>query len=375
MQRGQWLFRIAAVTMSVTVAGSVTAFAQQSGIAADHAAAIIVYPYVVVDSAHGAETFIQLSNAAATPIDVECFYEDTTGHCSSAPATTCFAPADCPSGDLCVPGFAESNFRLQLTSGQPIGWRASVGSPTLPCSSVPCGPSSESNTGGVPSVAEDPFVGVLRCIALDPSLAPTDQNVLEGAARIEHFQAPASLDAARYNAIGIQAVAGANDGDPTLCVGDGPPAACPLGAEYAACPRTTIVTHFFEGATNPPTANLVRTAFALVPCGVDYSLQQPTSLLVHYNLFNEFEQRLGTSKHFTAQQIGSLSTINPTIFNVGVQGTLTGQTRLLPIGGGLLAVAIETHQDPSDLTHQSTATVNAHHTGAQTGGDTIVLPP
>lgn len=364
MQGGQRLFRIAAVIANITIAGGATAFGQQPAVvAADQAAAILVFPYIAVDSRNGADTLIQLSNASITPIDIQCFYENTTGHCSSSPVDSpiaCFfTPTDCPFGDICLPNFSWTGFALRLTSGQPIGWRA--------CKGIP--------DGGIPPVPEDPFVGVLRCIALDPTLAPTDQNVLEGTARIEHFQAPVFLDSARYSAIGIQAVTGANDGDGTLCVGDSPAAACPLGAEYTACPRITIVTHFFEGATDPATGNLVHTTLALVPCGVDYNLQGPTSLLVHYNVFNEFEQRLGTSRHFTAQQVGLLSTIHPTIFNVGVQGTLTGQTRLLPIGGGLLAITIEKHQDVSDPTRQSTAALNAHHAGVQTGGDTIVLPP
>lgn len=350
MQRGQWFFRIGAVMANIAIAGGATAFGQQlAAVADDQAAAMLVFPYIAVDSLRGTDTVIQLGNASVTPIDIQCFYEDTTAHCSSATTTACFvAQTDCPFGS-CLPGFSWTGFALHLTSGQPIGWRA--------CKGIP--------DGGIPPVPEDPFVGVLRCITLGPTRAPTDQNVAEGAARIERLEASAFLDSARYNAIGIQAVAGANNGDGMLT----------LGAEYAACPRTTILTHFFEGATDPATGNPVRTALALVPCSVDYYLQQPTSLLVHYNVFNEFEQRLGTSKHFTAQQVGSLSAVNPSIFNVGVQGTLTGQTRLLPIGGGVLATTIETHQDVSDPSRESSAALNAHHTGAQPGGDTILLPP
>ncbi len=50
---------------------------------ADQAAALVVFPYVVVDSATGVDTLFQLSNAGESVVAVRCFYENATHYCSN----------------------------------------------------------------------------------------------------------------------------------------------------------------------------------------------------------------------------------------------------------------------------------------------------
>ena len=50
---------------------------------------------------------------------------------------------------------------------------------------------------------------------------------------------PSGIDARGYNAIGIQAITGANDNDTTLILGG-------EDAEYNGCPSVLILDHFFD---------------------------------------------------------------------------------------------------------------------------------
>ena len=59
--------------------------------------------------------------------------------------------------------------------------------PCLPLAGPPqgrVGRDGQTNEGLVPVSPEDPFVGELRCIAMDESLAPTSRNDLIGEALI-----------------------------------------------------------------------------------------------------------------------------------------------------------------------------------------------
>jgi hypothetical protein len=75
----------------------------------------------------------------------------------------------------------------------------------------------------------------------------------------------------------------------------------------------------------------------------------------------------------TCQQVLDLSEIDTTqsersIFSAGVAGTVTGQTRMSPLEGGLLALAIEWHGG------DESAAFNVHFQGDRAVGDTITLP-
>ena len=204
-----------------------------------------------------------------------------------------------------MPGWLSADFRITLTAEQPVAWRASQGLVALPFPS-----------GSIPPAAEDPFVGSLQCIVVDASGAPTDQNALAGDATLEHaLPAAATLDVAKYNAIGTRAIPGANDGNGTLVLG-GP------AAEYNPCPEVSILEHFFDGAVEPITnTDQVFTTLALAPCSADYSSQQPGTGVVEYLIFNEFEQRI--------YGVASLQVlpIRPSVGNRHISGAVGVQLR------------------------------------------------
>jgi hypothetical protein len=130
------------------------------------------------------------------------------------------------------------------------------------------------------------------------------------------------------------------------------------------------------------------TRLILVPCGQDLASGTPPDLAVVYYVYNEFEQRFTTSRSLGCAQTLPLSLIDtavPTnsIFSVGVQGTLTGQTQVVSVGprngslhqgGGLVAVAVEAHQGLQDSTRTRTAISSVHSRGTRTDPDYMRLP-
>jgi cysteine-rich repeat protein len=357
MRWTRWAVWVLAASLAVT--GARVTRAQ---IHSDRAAAVVSYPFISVDTARGIDTAVQLSNTSDTEVvDVRCFYTDATGHCSNAPALACSSGLDCPPGGTCVPAWNHTDFVIHLTRGQPIGWRASTGLGSLPL---------PDNQGVIPPVPADPFVGSLLCIAVNAAGAPADRNVLTGEATLENYRTlPGKfLDSAKYNAIGIEAIPGAVNGDGVLVLGGPSP-------EYRACPLETVVNHFFDGAIEPASgASTVSTELVLVPCTQNlFDPVSPAPVVVVYNIRNEFEQLLSASRVFQCQQAVHLADIN-SLFSVGVAGTLTGQTRLSTVmGGGLLAVAVEQHRSTADATRVMTAAFNVHAQGERVEADTIKI--
>jgi len=331
---------------------AISAQPARAEVGSDQAAAIVIYPYVTADSAQSADTFLQLSNTSTEAVVVQCFYEGG------------------PQGTTV-------DFQFQLTPRQPIAWRVSAGLSNFPLDGVNrTGPGGAFNANSrIPPLPDDPYVGDLRCIAVDANLVPAERNVLIGTATIEHRRSPndAALDAAQYNAIGVQAHAGAGNGDNTLVLGG-------TNAEYDGCPNLNVIAHFFDGALDPVgQMSSVSTTLILVPCSQNLLTQVPGEAVVMYDLYNEFEQHFQTQKVMHSQQVSTLSTIDvadPTrsIFNVLVSGTLTGQTRIqVESGSGVLALAIETHSDVGDPTRMTRAAFNAHLVGTRDQADTFVV--
>jgi hypothetical protein len=200
------------------------------------------------------------------------------------------------------------------------------------------------NEGSIPPAPENPFVGELRCIQIDPaSDQPIDRNDLKGEATIVTTESENSrVDVRKYNGIGIRAIAGAQDGDPnTLNIG-GP------DAEYYGCPNIYTLDHFFEGArvvTHARTVTgTVKSDLTLVPCAADFLNQilNPATATIQFLIYNEFEQRFSTSTKLTCYRTMHLADIDTrpgpegdpySIFSVGTQGTLTGQSRLRAVTG------------------------------------------
>lgn len=356
--------------------------------ASDVPAGYLVFPKIVVDvtaspAAVQRDTFIQLTNTSRvgpTSRTVECFYIDSV---------TC--------EEL-------SNFFIELTPGQPTAW--SVRDGAIGSGIVPRG---------------DQFIGELKCIEVDgiSTAVPITVNDLKGEATIYTVTAgnPGSVDVRSYNAIGLQTttvsagstptsigkkcVLGAHAGtactgsDDTPCLPGGTcgvtmclgatagSAECPT-ANYVSCPSTLILNNFFDGAFDPVTGKTIRTEITFVPCSEDFGLAAPQPITrVQFLIFNEFEQRTSTATIVQCFKEVQLSNIDArpgseaaSVFNVGVQGTLVGETRIRPVqvasdltvGHGLLAVAEEFHGTGS-------VAFNLNQVGINQGRGDFVHPP
>jgi hypothetical protein len=384
VKRNPFLAGVCAVLGGVSLVVS-TASAE---VTSDRAAGLVVFPKLVFDGANGVDTEIQLSNTSNEQIKVRCFYVNANGHCSNNPEFVCNAAPDCRPfgiGGQCIPGWQEIDFEFTMSPKQPIGWNLSTGARFLPLSDLGL------NEGSIPGASEDPFRGELKCFQVGPDNAPVDRNDLKGEATIV-TSADDLLDSRSYNAIGIPAFEGANDGDNVLR----------LGEEYSACPSYLILDHFFEDAQEPIDDAFVRTDITLVPCSENFDLQNAALFETTLQLlvFNEFEQRLSASIKTTCfKEIGltdiglgvdrpfeettQTSNDKRSIFSVYVQGTLTGQTRIRAVdddsethGNGFLGVAEEFHrEDETDLTSvQGSAAFNIHQSGIKDRVDLITVP-
>jgi hypothetical protein len=363
-------------------------------VTSDRAAAILEWPSVVYaeDSFAGItvpgavlNTIIQLSNTSTDPVHVHCFYENANSHCTNTGQVCGTAEECCLPGagcGVCLPGWNETDFHIQLTPRQPMGWLASdgvSGYDIVPPKSFGTfaidgvnnfGIGGSSNAGSrVPPVPEEPFLGALRCIVVNADGIPVDRNVIKGEGTIQLNVDNEFITVGKHSAIGIQAIEGAVNDDNVLVLG-GP------DAEYNGCPNFLILNHFFDFAEDPVTddGSQISTVLEMVPCSEDYLRQIPGAAAVQYLVYNEFEQRFSTSKPFQCKQFSLISNIDTTqndrsIFSAGVAGTLTGQTRINSVlGSGLLAVAHEIH-DEGGL-----ADFNVHFQGDRANPDFIVLP-
>lgn len=423
--------------------------AARADITSDKPAAIVIYPKVAVDfkSGKGVDTVIRLTNTnTSTPIQVHCFYLDANSHCSGGvtkEGDICLDSSECGIGGICLPGWQEIDFHLQLTPGQPIEWKASDGlsderhcdamtgdeagkvckiaedcptskcvlglpliggvcvrNPLRSCSSdadcnpFPGGACTQSNAGTrIPGVPEDPFVGELKCIAIDANGVPVPRNDLKGEAILEKSTA-ADLDVASYNALGIQATGRVTEPSDVLTLGGD-------DAEYNGCPNYLILNHFFDRAVDPvpdglnggatKLSNEITTNLVLVPCSEDLLRQIPGEAVIQYLIFNEFEQRFSTSKSVRCFQDIRLCNLDTrdcsrSVFNVGVAGTLAGQTRInaiapprSPLPSAVLGIAVEYHNVPdakptTTPTRVRSAAFNLHMQGARSAADTITIP-
>lgn len=363
-------------------------------IASDKPAAVLVFPKLVVDSETGLDTLVRLSNTSNDEQKVLCFYVNVTPQCSR-PGFACFpGPDDCQrNGGFCTETWQETDFELQLTARQPTSWLVSSGqdlcrpqfdrgfcsdNPGKSCarnadcsdrcvfpSCLPLsdetrqGPHQQVNEGKVPLSPQEPFLGELKCVAVDATGMPIAKNVLTGQALVGRHGGGGrtAVDLTGYVAVGIPAIEGRGNRDNTLVIG-GP------NAEYQGCPNILIFDHYFDGAVDPiasnrcvqgsclvsqtPCANddacddvRVGTDLALVPCTQDFRTQNPqlSSTVAQFLVFNEFEQRFSTSRTVTGFRESRLSNLDTpqserSIFSVGVEGTLTGQTRVRGVVDG-----------------------------------------
>jgi len=322
-----------AVLLTLALAASASRVAAQ--VTADKPAAILVFPKILVHSDANPtgtlDTFVRISNVSATPINVLCYYVNTTPQCEVA-GGDCFpdkqvCPVDIGGGEIfpgkCLPQWRATDFKLRLTREQPTGWLVSVGEgvgcqvvqPLCSndgvtkctrdsdcgvgnrCVTPPClpldgerrtGPNGQTNENSlVPPSPEDPFIGELKCVALDEGDRPVDRNDLIGRALIGYAKADGSfVDVAGYNPIGIRAIEGAGNRDGVLVVGgptgedpDTNPAdrECletvpPSCAEYEGCPNILILDHYFDGAVDPLAENRCGNDGKCTITGIDCAL-------------------------------------------------------------------------------------------------------
>jgi len=388
-----------------------TSIAASADVASDKAAAILVFPKLLVDTSNNAaaaprgqvDTLIRVSNTSTLPISMRCFYVDATWQCPNVDTLRgCLAnPLNCLPGG-CQSHWQEIDFVVNITALQPIAWLLSQGAtecspstlpgvPCFPLTSVHPGTNGQSNQfSHVPPAPEDPFIGELKCIAVDLNGVPVPRNDLKGEVEITRVHAGA-VDVEGYNAIGIPAIlpycsgnttisctndsdcrppttssdegtcVRPNNGDNTLVLGgnvcsggtnagdlcsrdaDCSGGSCVSVGEYNGCPNILVLDHFFDGANDPVTGQQVTTDLTLVPCSedlltqmcsLDLRTQKPVTTSVQFLVFNEFEERFSTSRPVTCFDerpiwtVGGTQTMGRSIFSAAVAGTLTGQTRI-----------------------------------------------
>lgn len=397
MRTVKWNYFLAA-TVACAASFGLSTPAKAVDVTSTGASAILLYPKLVANTDAGVDTYLQLTNVSSQPANVRCFYINANGHCSSSPATVCdpnrpsgSAANTCPDSGACIPGWNETDFRFTLTPNQPIAWRLSTGMSEFPLANQP-GPNGHFNVSSsflqssIPPSSEDPFFGSLTCVLVGEDEYPLDRNWLQGKATIVSYSTgPDSIDSAGYNAIGIQAYPhgeGHNREDNVLILGGDNP-------EYAGCPGMLSLDHLFSGAEDPVSGDTVNTDVTFIPCSVDFNLQLPKSVVVQFLVFNEFEQRMSTSR--TVECLTNLpmtdidTRIGPSgdaqsIFSVSVQGTLAGQTlargvnddsATAPGGEAILMVA----QRFNSYNGSSVSAIHVpHHRASRTQPDIIVLP-
>lgn len=393
------------VAVATVAALATTAEAQK--VTSEEAAGYLVFPKIVVDtggvfSGIPADTVIRITNTSNQPTTVHCFYVDGTSRCTIGGGLdgfgACLTNGDCDTGGLCVLSSCQAtNFDLNLTPNQPVGWRASEGivttglcqggtTPGFPCNGdADClggGSCVLHNIGRVPPRAPGVFVGELKCVQVagtgNAPLNPVNRNDLVGNASI-YFVNPQVVDVQTYNAVGVQAVSsnGATQLDTTLELGGN-------NAEYAGCPAQVIVNHFFDGALlDLDPGRIVSSNITFVPCSerleVDDNPARHTLQLV---VFNEFEQRMSANTQVRCFRESRLSQLDRrpgqepfSVFHVNVQGTLAGQTVVRPVlagdgnpGDGVLAVVEEFHATGAGV---RSAAFNVHWRGEKSQADTV----
>ena len=375
---------------AATVGALLLSSTAQAAPVIDKPAALLIYPKirVVTGSAVNVETRLQISNESSQPATAHCFYVNANSHCTNT-GNVCTQPSDClndAGSGVCRPGWIETNFDISLTSSQPLGWLASEGlaGNDLPCvptffSPTPCFPGIGTNSGTrVPPVSESPFIGELKCIQSDSATrlpAPCDpgtcRNDLSGTAAI--FKGGAVVDAASYNANGLRATR--NDGNEDLIIG----AADPAEAEYEPCPSVLVLDFFYDGASDPISGRQTTSELTLVPCTQDFRAQTIPPVTAQFLVYNEFEQRLSTSRQVSClldSQLSRLDTTQPdrSIFFAGNSGTIAGQARIRGVGGGLVGAAVLSLGGPFIDPASAVASYSLDQAVERSASDIISLP-
>lgn len=382
--------------------------AARAAISSDQPGGIIVFPKVVVDtdgSLHGGvkvDTEIQMVNTSNSVIGAKCYLVNATSYCENEDTKACLTNSDCSAGDRCKARWDAHDFYMLLTKRQPVSWKASEGLSKFPCDPN-CGlGAGQTNVGSRVPPTSAQFFGEIKCIEVDPAdlttptmgFNPANNGAgdLIGAATIVSSLAPAA-DARKYNGITFPILHDPK-GDDELTLGPG------SAGEYSGCPTVLTMDHLFDDANvqthkiggSSTVAGTVRSDLTVVPCTQNYLLGADalSSITLQFLVFNEFEQRFSTSTGFNCWREVGLSDIDSrpgpfgdaqSIFNVAVQGTISGQTRIRPVesagsANGVLGLLEEFWQCSNGPAGTCTTARNMHIGGENLNrGDKITLSP
>jgi hypothetical protein len=406
------LASVAAATM-LAVAGTASA-----DVVSDQSGAVLIFPKIVVDTSgvfgEPTDTELQITNTSNSIVSARCVLVDTTPRCISPtgePDTACTVAGEangdgrCAVGSPCTPVWRKGNdFQFTLTKRQPISWKASEGLPSFPCGgpvqdpNAPSGCPFGSNVGSdgspsaIPRVGDNPFFGEIKCAQVNPEdFRPTvgfsDGNDrggdLSGKATIVSVAGDLAVDARKYNAVALKST-GVNNGDDVLRIGG-------VDAEYNGCPHSLILQHVFDGAQIEYNggSSEVTTDVTLVSCSQDFLNDATSPITLQLLVFNEFEQRFSASERFDCWTETRLSDLvnrpgedddDFSLWNVNVQGTLTGQTRIRPVStstraNGVLGIGEEFWTRNMNNGHQHSSAFQLNLSGMNMLGDEIVLNP
>ena len=400
-QRGR-VGLMAAALVGLVVGGA------QAQVTTERSASILVFPKVISDGTR--DTIIQITNTSNSMVHAHCFYVNGA-----------LTFPDFPPGPLNPPLWTEVDFDIWLTKQQPTHWVVSRGrlvDPTdEPCSNrgstkvawqcdgnslTDCSQGygffacndAGTDPGLVPPVVEN-FSGELKCVEVDMTGAPVSGNHLKGEATEVTFNVCNNgecwndseeclsdsdcddiFDVGKHNALGILGNEN-NNGDDVLCLGGEPSAECPNGAEYDACPAFWIANHYAIDAPDPVAGfrSSVFTSWTIVPCTQDFETQNPETVTIFIETWNEFEQAFSSFATVTCWADLFLDDINPTTFDFDTLGTTFAQSRLRSTAqtrSGFLMMQHEEHETQDGFF--SYADANLHVEGSRPGPDLITIP-
>jgi hypothetical protein len=249
---------------------------------------LLMFPKIVVDTARGVDTLVDLTNAGDRDATVTCYWIDGTEPSAITPGTcfgglhdgqSCSGKADCaaangyPAG-ICRPAWAHPDFHLALTKRQPSYFRASTGLP---------GPGGH----GVSPFPADPGKGALTCWASDDLGGQVNYNFLKGDVVITDAGNGTSWE---YAAWGFRCKKAATKvGDP-CGVGS-----IQIGTEFDYCPNTLELDFFAsndKSGQSLPLGGPLDTDVAVISC--DQLLTQegtPVPTKMKYDIWNENETK------------------------------------------------------------------------------------
>jgi hypothetical protein len=312
---------------------------------------LLMLPKIVVDTAKGVDTLVDITNAGDRDVTVTCYWIDGTPPSAATPGLCrggisdgqpCATNADCaasgkqPAG-TCQPRWEHPDFHFELTARQPAYFKASDGLP---------GPGGH----GVTPFPSDPGKGELKCWASDPFGGPIKYNYLKGEALITDAANGTSWE---YAAYGFQCRLPVKTGE--ACDSDlrphhdrgGDLDKIHLdGCEFDACPGT-LELDFFASNDKPgqstPLGGPVDTDIALVPCDQDLRQEgEPVTTQENYEIWNENETKFtGLTRCLTCFDHAKLSTIGGALR----RSALTTEKGLARIDG----VADDTKCCPKEL--------------------------